>query len=181
MIGAARGVSTLLGAAIAGFLLWLATQFDVEGSTADYWATLGLCAAAGLAMALSQVLGGWTKWGEPRLSRGVFLLGFLPALVAGGWVLLAAMPADWGNTSNWSRDLGIGGIVDDLAVVATAIAFGLGLILGLCFDTAPRRVRAAEPVAPKREEAVADEPLTAERGAAEREPGEPAEQAVRRE
>jgi hypothetical protein len=174
MAGAARGFSTLIGAAIAGFLLWLATQFGLDGSTADYWATLGLCAAAGLAMALSQVLGGWTKWGEPRLSRGVFILGFLPVLVVGGWVLLAQQPADWGNTSNWSRDLGIGGFVDDLTTVLSAVAFGIGLTLGLCFDTAPRRDRYAEPAPMVREDTVADEPLTAERTAVDDEQAAPA-------
>lgn len=179
MIDAARGFSTLVGAAIAGFLLWLATQFGLDGSTADYWATLGLAAAAGLAMALSQVLGGWTKWGEPRLSRGVFVLGFLPVLVVGGWVLLAQQPADWGNTSNWSRDFGIGGLVDDLTVVLPAIAFGIGLTLGLCFDTAPRRARYAEPAPLVREDTVADEPLTAERSAVGAERAETAEPAIR--
>src|SRR5918997_201739 len=94
-----------------------------------------LIGAAGLTMALSQILGGWTKWGWPRLSAGVFLLGFLPVLVAGGWVLLARQPADFFNTSNWSRDLGLHGVVSDLGELLAAIAFGIGLTFGLCFDT----------------------------------------------
>ena len=93
-------------------------------------------------MALSQILGGWTKWGWPRFSLGVFMIGFLPVLVAGGWVLLARQPADWMNTSNWSRDLGIYGAVADLGNVLPAIAFGIGLVFGFSFDTAgPRSVR----------------------------------------
>ena len=108
MIGVTRGISTLVGAAVAGILLWFATQIGTETSS-EYWATYGLIAAAGLTMALSQILGGWTKWGWPRFSLGVFLIGFLPVLVAGGWVLFARQPADWMNTSNWSRDLGIYG------------------------------------------------------------------------
>jgi hypothetical protein len=145
MIGITRGFSTLVGAAVAGFLIWLATQIgsDTQG---EYWATYGVLAAAGLTMALSQILGGWTKWGWPRLSAGVFLLGFLPVLVAGGWVLLARQPADFFNTSNWSRDLGI--------------------TFGFCFDTSGRRDEVV--VADDRDRVVPveraeDEPLTAER------------------
>lgn len=169
-MGMTRGISTLVGAAVAGFLIWLATQMG-DGSTGAYWATYGLIAAAGLTMALSQILGGWTKWGWPRLSAGVFLLGFLPVLVAGGWVLLARQPADFFNTSNWSRDLGIGGVVSDLGELLAAIAFGIGLTFGLCFDTSgPARevVEEQDVEAAKRapvEPAAADEPLAAEREA----------------
>jgi hypothetical protein len=177
MIGVTRGISTLAGAAVAGILLWAATQIGAETS-GEYWATYGVIAAAGLTMALSQILGGWTKWGWPRFSLGVFTIGFLPVLVAGGWILLARQPADWMNTSNWSRDLGIFGAVADLGNILPALAFGIGLVFGLSFDTAgPRREIVAEGV--RRETAVpvaaattdtrdaraADEPLTADREA----------------
>ncbi len=148
MIGITRGISTLIGAGIAGFLIWLATQMGSD-TAGGYWATYGLIAAAGVTMALSQILGGWTKWGWPRLTTGVFVLAFLPALLTGGWVLLARQPAQFFNTSNWSRDLGIDGAVGDLGEVLGALAFGIGLILGLTFDTAgPRRqtVAATPPV-----------------------------------
>jgi len=176
MIGVARGISTLAGAAVAGILLWVATQIGAETS-GEYWTTYGLIAAAGLTMALSQILGGWTKWGWPRFSIGVFTLGFLPVLVAGVWILLARQPADWMNTSNWSRDLGIYGGVADLGNILPAIAFGIGLVFGLSFDTSGRqqevverdvRRDAAVPVARSTEPPdtrAADEPLTAERGA----------------
>ena len=181
MIGVTRGISTLAGAAVAGILLWIATQIGAETS-GEYWATYGLIAAAGLTMALSQILGGWTKWGWPRFSLGVFALGFLPVLLAGGWVLLARQPADWMNTSNWSRDLGIFGAVADLGNILPAIAFGIGLVFGLSFDTAgPQRevvagdVRrdATVPVATTtaaRDARAADEPLTADREEAYTEP-----------
>lgn len=176
MIGVTRGISTLVGAAVAGVLLWFATQVGAETS-GEYWATYGLIAAAGLTMALSQILGGWTKWGWPRFSTGVFALGFLPVLVAGGWILLARQPADWMNTSNWSRDLGIFGAVADLGNILPAIAFGIGLVFGLSFDTAGRQetvvedvrretaVPAASTSADVRDPHAADEPLTADRGA----------------
>jgi hypothetical protein len=177
MIGVTRGISTLVGAAVAGVLLWFATQIGTQTSS-EYWATYGLIAAAGLTMALSQILGGWTKWGWPRFSLGVFLIGFLPVLVAGGWVLLARQPADWMNTSNWSRDLGIFAAVADVGNVLPAIAFGIGLVFGLSFDTAgPRRevvadeqvretpVLLTEPSDERAaDERAADEPLTADRG-----------------
>jgi hypothetical protein len=167
MIGATRGISTLAGAAVAGILLWVATQIGAETS-GEYWATYGLIATAGLTMALSQILGGWTKWGWPRFSLGVFTIGFLPVLIAGGWILLARQPADWMNTSNWSRDLGIFGAVADLGNILPAIAFGIGLVFGLSFDTSgPKREvvdadRATR--ADVRDTRAADEPLTADRG-----------------
>ena len=159
MIGITRGISTLAGAAVAGILLWFATQIGTQ-TNSEYWSTYGLIAAAGLTMALSQILGGWTKWGWPRFSLGVFLIGFLPVLVAGGWVLLARQPANWMNTSNWSRDLSIFGVVNDLGNILPAVAFGIGLTFGFSFDTAgPRReVVAEEPVARD-----TDAPLTADR------------------
>ena len=154
MIGITRGISTLAGAAVAGVLLWFATQVGTQ-TTAEYWSTYGLIAAAGLTMALSQILGGWTKWGWPRFSLGVFLLGFLPVLVAGGWVLLARQPADWKNTSNWARDHSIIGVVHDLGNNRPAIAFGIGLTFGFSFDTAgPRREVVTEERV--REERVSD-------------------------
>ena len=164
MIGIARGISTLAGAAIAGILLWFATQIGTETSS-EYWSTYGLIAAAGLTMALSQILGGWTKWGWPRFSLGVFLIGFLPVLVVGGWVLLARQPADWMNTSNWSRDLSIYGLVADLGNVLPAVAVGIGLTFGFSFDTAgPRREVVAEEDVRREQVRDADEPLTADPG-----------------
>ena len=95
MYGTVRGVATLVGAGIAGGLVWLSTQIG-QGSTGGYWAAVGILAGAGLTMAVSQLAGGWTKWGVPRISAGVFLIGFLPVLVVAGWVLLAGQPdANW--------------------------------------------------------------------------------------
>jgi hypothetical protein len=177
MIGVTRGISTLAGAAVAGILLWFATQVGTE-TTSEYWATYGLIAVAGLTMALSQILGGWTKWGWPRFSLGVFTIAFLPVLVAGGWVLLARQPADWMNTSNWSRDLGIFGPVADLGNILPAVAFGIGLVFGFSFDTEGPRRKVVEPeraavretptpvtatTADARDTRPADEPLTADR------------------
>jgi hypothetical protein len=52
MYGLTRGMITLLGAAAAGLLVWLATQIG-DGSNGGYWAIYGLIAGAGLVMACS--------------------------------------------------------------------------------------------------------------------------------
>ena len=175
MYGLTRGTMTLIGAACAGLLLWLASQTDAD-SLGGYWAFLGLIAAAGLTMAASQLLGGWTKWGWPRVSGSVFLLGFLPGLIAGGLVVLAAQPDTGAFGTGWAGDVGLGGLAEDLTAVVPAIAFGLGLLLGLTLDTTGRRVREVDvveereelraegPVAPVRADRdAADEPVAAER------------------
>ena len=145
---------TLIGAGVAGLLIWLATQFDTD-DLGEYWAFVGLLAAAGLTMALSQLLGGWTKWGWPRLSGSVFLVGFLPALVAAGWVILANQPGTDGlgetRLTNLAADLGLGGLLADLSSVLPVIAFGLGLLFGFTLDTTGPRT---EPVLRRRTDAA---------------------------
>ena len=144
MYGLTRGMMTLIGVAAAGFLAWVASQVDRDTS-GGYWTFVALLAAAGLVIALSQLLGGWTKWGWPRISGSVFLLGFLPALVAGGLVLLSEQPDEGATGTGLAGDVGAAGLADDLAAVVPAIAFGLGLVFGLVFDTTgPRRPRDVE-------------------------------------
>jgi hypothetical protein len=159
MYGLTRGAITLVGVIVAGFLIWLGVD-PLSGESVgrgEFWWAVLMCALAGLVMALSQVLGGWTKWGWPRLSLNVFLFAFLPALIAGGWVLLYAQPGDGllaGDVRDWSNDLGIDGVTGDLTIATLAIAFGLGLVFGLTIDTTGPAVRrreseprAAEPLA----------------------------------
>jgi len=137
MYGMTRGTVTLLSAAVAGLLIWLATQVN-DSTNGGYWAVYGLIAGAGLVMAFSQILGGWTKWGLPRLSINVFLIGFLPVLVAAGWVLLATQPdANWfrDHVRDWTGNIGIQGLVSDLGEYVSVLAFGLGLVFGFTFDT----------------------------------------------
>lgn len=158
MYGLTRGTTTLIAVGAAGFLLWLATQVGAD-TMAEYWVNIGLIAAAGLVMALSQLVGGWTKWGWPTISPSVFLLAFLPALVAGGLLLLSAQPDSGAFGTGFADDIGLGGLAEDLTAILPAIAFGLGLMFGFTFDTTgPRR----KDVVSERER-VAEEPLTAER------------------
>jgi hypothetical protein len=168
-----RGLVTALAAGVAGFLVWLATQIGQQ-TTGRFWASMGIVAGAGLVLAISQLLGGWTKWGLPRMSLGVFLLGFLPVLVCVGWIMLATQPGGRGfgagRLVDWSQSIGIYGIVHELGLYHGALAFALGLVLGYTLDTAGR-VRRAEAVAdravtttgPAMDRRVADEPLEAER------------------
>jgi hypothetical protein len=167
MQGLTRGAATLLGVAVAGFLIWYgASALPSEGDATlgEFWWAAALIAAAGLIIALSQVLGGWTKWGWPRISGNVFLLGFLPALIAGGWAVVAAEPGDhWlgSHVRDWSDDIGLESLVGDLTKVWPALAFGVGLALGLTLDTTgprPERVEAAaERPEPEVREAEPDE------------------------
>src|SRR5512132_3449684 len=152
MQGLTRGAMTLFGVVVAGFLIWWgASALPSEGdaSLGEFWWAAALIAAAGLIIALSQLLGGWTKWGWPRVSVNVFLLGFLPALIAGGWVVAAADPSgSWvgDHVRDWSADIGIDGLVEDLIPAWGAMAFGVGLFFGLTFDTTGPRLQRADPV-----------------------------------
>ncbi len=145
MYGLTRATVTLLAAAAAGFLIWIATQVG-DSSNGDYWATYGLIAGGGLVMALSQLLGGWTKWGLPRMSIDVFLWAFVPAAVAVLWIVIFHQP-DHGLGRNhirkWSDDIGIDGLVKDFKDYVGVLAFGLGLIFGYTFDTTGPAARGA--------------------------------------
>jgi hypothetical protein len=172
MYGLTRGATTLIAAGVAGLLIWVATQIS-DSSNGGFWAVYGLIAAAGLLMALSQLLGGWTKWGVPRLSASVFLLAFIPVAIAGLWVVIAAQPhGSWlrHHILVWSGDIHVRGLVHDLKEYISVIAFGIGLVFGFSFDTsgpmARRRGTATPAAAPGPvDRRATDEPLTAERQA----------------
>jgi hypothetical protein len=171
--GPTRAVTTLLAVGVAGFLAWLTTNIN-DHTTGGYWAVYGILAGAGLGMALSQLLGGWTKWGRPRLSPTVLLLAFVPTLIAVGWIVVFNQPH--GNTfrshvTSWSGDMGIDGFVKDMGGgLLTMLSFGLGLVFGFSFETRSRRMPAAptaQPVSPPaaEPEPAASEPLARERDA----------------
>ena len=155
MYGLTRATTTLIAAAVAGLLVWFATQINAT-HVGGFWAVYGLIAGAGLVMALSQLLGGWTKWGWPRLSGTFFLLAFVPIAVVSLWLVLAAEPGNgWfhRHVLSWSGDLHIRGLVNDLGEYVAAFAFGIGLVFGYSFDTTgPRR------------DVVATSPTTGRRG-----------------
>jgi hypothetical protein len=196
MYGLTRGIATVLAAAVAGFLLWIAAAWVDGAGTGPYWARMGLVAAAGLVMALAQLVGGWTKGRRPTLAPGMLLVAFLPVLICAGWVLAFSAPnSAWAqhHVSAWSGDIGIRDVVQNFRMFAGVLAFGIGLVFGFCFDTPVSRALPPQPVEetatahrPVEETVPAerpeDEPIAAERRAApaddrelEREPeGEPA-------
>jgi len=183
MYGVTRATTTLIAAAGAGLLIWIATQLN-NGHEGGYWGIVGLMAGAGLAMALAQLLGGWTKWGWPRLSAAVFLFAFVPVAIVALWVIFAGEPHHgWfhDHVMAWTRDIHVSGLVTDMLQYIPVLAFGAGLVFGFSFDTSgPRRVTTVEDraVEPRRTGApatatrttsdagAADEPITAERRAA---------------
>ena len=165
--GPARALITLTAVGVAGLLAWLTTNIS-DTSTGGYWAVYGILAGAGLVMALSQLLGGWTKWGRPTFSPSVFLLAFVPTLVAVGWMLVFHQPHSTlfrGHVTSWSNDLGIDGFVNDMGgSLLPMLAFGLGLVFGVCFDTTPALRPAPAPIErPTEADVDADRPITRER------------------
>jgi hypothetical protein len=191
MYGVTRATTTLLAAGVAGLLIWIATQISND-HIGGYWARIGLVAGAGLVMALSQLLGGWTKWGWPRFSLPVLIVGFVPVAFVSLWVILAGEPSNgWfhNHVLSWSRDIHVSGLVTDLLYYIPVLAFGSGLVFGYSFDTTGPVVRDRDVVADRdvveappterrglfgrrrtvtptpTETRAADEPLTAEREA----------------
>jgi hypothetical protein len=149
MYDATRGLMTALAVAVAGFLLWVATQVGVQ-TTGRFWAAMGIVAGAGLALTILPVLGSGVHRGlRVRLSPGTFLLGFIPTLIAVGWVLLATQPGNgWneGRFSSWSSSIGIMGVVHSLGLWHGVLAFGLGAVLGMSLDSVPPLERVDEDV-----------------------------------
>src|SRR4029077_17419976 len=119
----------------AGVLIWITTRINGH-STGGYWAVYGIIAGVGLVMALSQLLGGWTKWGWPRFSPAVLVVAFVPVLICVGWIAVAAQPhasVTQSHVLTWSGDLGIRGFVTHMAGYISVLSFGLGLVFGFSF------------------------------------------------
>jgi hypothetical protein len=143
MYGLTRATVTLIAAAAAGLLIWIATQISND-HIGGYWARIGLVAGAGLVMALSQLLGGWTKWGWPRISAAVFLTAFIPVAIVSLWIILAGEPSNgWfhNHVLSWSSDIHVSGLVTDFLYYIPVLAFGSGLVFGFSFDTTGPVVR----------------------------------------
>jgi hypothetical protein len=133
--GSVRALMTLAAAGVAGFLLWLAAQFDL-GTTGGYWAAFGIVAGCGLLLGLVALRG---YDGNPA---AMLVLAFLPVLVCSGWVLLYAQPeANWfrNHVRAWSGDIGIGDVTSDVSTFVGVLAFGIGLVLAYTLEPARRR------------------------------------------
>ena len=143
MNGFKRTLTTLAGAAVTGALIWFVPHFS-RWTTGGYWAGMTFIALAGMLLGVAQLRG------RDGNGTGMFLLGFLPVLVAAGWVLLATQPGDgWirDHVVSWSASLGIGHAVHNLGERVAVLAFGLGLVFGLTFEPAMIRRRRRSPAA----------------------------------
>jgi hypothetical protein len=168
MNGWSRAVTTLLAAGAAGFLLWLAAQFNMH-DTGGYWAALGVIAGGGLLVALAQLRG---MGGNPP---AMLLTCFLPVLVVGGWIIIAMQPqSNWfhNHVTSWSSNMGILDVVRDIGTFNGVLAFGIGLVFGfslepaMVFSRRRREVVTTEAPAPRplpMDGVAADEPTSAER------------------
>jgi hypothetical protein len=158
-------------------LLWAAT---LVGQQTDkrFWAEMGIVVGAGLVIALSQLIGGWTKGLHLRVSPGTLSVAFLPMLIVVGWIMMASQPHNgWYQTTfhRWTSDIGMLGLVHDMALWHGVLAFGFGLVLGLSFDSVPALEPTVAPaVRSMAEPSAASEAITAER----REVGKPREVVV---
>ena len=142
-----RALFTLAGVAVAGLLIWIASNFDlgsderVLGSHGasrrrQAWRSVSLsCSAAGRS-------GGHR--GSPQPSS---CFAWLPTLIAAGWILLATQPTGGWQQSrfeSWSDTIGILGFVRDLGPFAAAIALAFGVVTAFIFDTTGPRERHVE-------------------------------------
>jgi hypothetical protein len=160
MSGVNRAPATLLGAAVAGALLWVAAAHIDRTTSGGYWAAYGIVAAAGLAFGLSQLRG---AGGHPP---AMLLLGFLPVLVAAGWVIVAMQPnSSWLATHvrSWSGDIGILDVVHSVATWLGVLAFGIGATLAAVLEPFGRRPARDTRRVERMDERAADEPTAAER------------------
>jgi hypothetical protein len=114
-----RAMTMLIAAAAAGALIWYAGRFD--GTTShDYWISLGLIAAAGLIVGIAVR--------AYSAQAAASLIAALVPLLVTIWIALATQPTG-GHVANWSHDLGIGGVVGDLGVHVSVLAFGACVML----------------------------------------------------
>jgi hypothetical protein len=156
--GVNRAPATLLGAAIAGVLLWVAAAHIDRTTSGGFWAAYCIVAAAGLVFGLSQLRG---TGGHPP---AMLLLGFLPVLIVAGWVIVAMQPnSSWLATHvrTWSGDMGILDVVRSVGTWLGVLAFGIGATLARVLEPFGRRRVAYEDN--RMDERAADEPTTAER------------------
>lgn len=164
-----RALTTLVGSAAAGVLLWFAPHFH-RWTTGGYWGVIALMALAGVLIGISQLHG---RDGNPTAS---FLVAFLPVLVACGWVIAATQPqASWvrDHVLSWSGDMGIGHAVHNLGEHVAVLAFGLGVVFGLTFEPGMVRRSAKPELASTATVAASPPPLVADSATEPAAAGEP--------
>ena len=149
-----KAMTMAVAVAAAGALIWFAGRFDGPTSH-DYWIALGLIAGAGVIVGVAF---------RAHAAQAANPIVALVSLLVTIWVAIANQPTH-GHVTNWSHDLGIGGVVSDLGVHVSVLAFGACIVVATAAGLA-RRSRASVP-------AVAEEPIatpTQERVSSEPEP-----------
>jgi hypothetical protein len=152
-----RVFGTLFAAAAAGFLLWLAAQFNLH-DTGGYWAAMGIVAGCGLILGIAQLRG---AGGNPP---AMLVFAFAPVFVCASWILLYAQPhLAWGRSqiTSWSGHIGIGSAVHSMAQWNGVFAFGIGLVFAYMLE--PRLVMHRHVEVTTIDTTAADEPVLAER------------------
>ena len=117
---------------------------------------------------LSQLLGGWTKWGYRDSRSPVLVTAFVPVAIVSLWVVLAGEPGSgWfhDHVLAWTRDIHLSGLVTDFLYYIPVLAFGTGLVFGFSFDTAGPRVRDRDAVVDRDRDVVQDNGRAAGRAA----------------
>jgi hypothetical protein len=135
--------------------LWLAGHF-ARTTTGGYWAALGVIALAGLLLGAAQLRGGN---GNPP---AMFLLAFLPVLIAGGWVLIAMEPhGNWfrDHVRAWDRDIGFADVVHYVGFYTDVLALAIGAVFALTWEPFGFMRRRTTTI----DQTAADAPMTAER------------------
>ena len=70
-------------------------------------------------------------------------------MIVGGWILAAHEPESYwlgSHVRSWSNDIGVDGFVESMGLMIPAVAFGIGLVFGLTFDTTGPRIARTKPV-----------------------------------
>ncbi|MGH3029515.1 MAG: hypothetical protein ACRDNE_01880 [Gaiellaceae bacterium] len=153
-----RALLTVIGLAVAGFLVWLSSSFDVDLLN-EFWAAVGLAAGAGLVLGLLRLGRGWMRRGGPGVSVAMLGLTALPASAVAGWVLLATQPeGGWQRErlGEWSTSMGLLDVVRGFGEQPLVLAFGVGLVWALAFDASDRRGGRHESGSKGRRHAISD-------------------------
>jgi hypothetical protein len=127
----------LLGAIVAGGFVWAAGHINEDGIY-TFWVVYGLIAVGGLVLALSRLPLG----APPRLSRRAFCVAFVPVALLGLWLLAFNEPQDnWlrAHVRQWMQDVRLYDVGSHFFEHRSAIALGIGFVLGLTFEAPSRQ------------------------------------------
>ena len=143
MYGLTRGVTTLIGVAVAGGMIWLASWMGPRDSVSDYWIAMEIRRGRRTRARRLPAARRLDEYSMPRISRPSCCWASSRRWSRAEWVLVAAQPGTNGRgaRSATGRTIGISDVVADVTPIVGAVALGLGVVAGFVFDTAGPRVR----------------------------------------